>query len=200
MRFTFGIVTTGNPRVPTIIKSINDNVPNPEIIVVGGEPNGGAFHIPFDENMRPAWITLKKSIITHAATNENIVYMHDYMVLTEGWYEGFLKFGDDFDVCMNVITNLDGTRYRDWVTWDLPNVGMRLVDYSYTETQFMYISGAYWVAKKSFMLANPLDERRSWCQGEDVEWSKRIRDHWNYVMNPYSEVKMLKYKDSVAHA
>jgi len=40
MRFTFGIVTTGNPRVPTIIKSINDNVPNPEIIVVGGEPNG----------------------------------------------------------------------------------------------------------------------------------------------------------------
>jgi len=115
MRFTFGIVTTGNPRVPTIIKSINDNVPNPEIIVVGGEPNGGAFHIPFDENMRPAWITLKKSIITHAATNENIVYMHDYMVLTEGWYEGFLKFGDDFDVCMNVITNLDGTRYRDWV-------------------------------------------------------------------------------------
>jgi len=199
MRFTFGIVTVGSPRVPPIIKSIKDNVLHPEIIVVGGEAISGVRHIPFNETTKPAWITRKKNIITMAATNEHIVYLHDYVAVTPGWYEGFLKFGDDFDVCMNVITNLDGTRYRDWVTWDDPNVGMKLVDYSYTETQFHYISGAYWVAKRSFMLANPLDERRSWGQGEDVEWSKRVRDSWNYVMNPYSEVKMLKYKDSVAH-
>ena len=199
MRFTFGIVTVGSPRVPTIIKSIKDNVPNPEIIVVGGEAISGVKHIPFNEKTKPAWITLKKNIITREATNEHVVYLHDYIVITEGWYEGFLKFGSDWDVCMNVITNQDGTRYRDWVTWDGPEGQLRLVDYSYTKTQHMYVSGAYWVAKKSFMTENPLDERRSWGQGEDVEWSKRVRNDWKYAMNPHSEVKMLKYKERVAH-
>jgi len=198
MRFTFGIITTGNPRVPTIIKSIKDNVPNPEIIVVGGEPINNVKHIPFNETEKTAWITRKKNIITQEASYENIVYLHDYLVLRKGWYEGFLRMGACWDVCMNVITNQDGTRYRDWVTWDDPKVKMKRVDYSYTKTQLMYISGAYWVAKKSFMEANPLDESLCWGQGEDVEWSKRIRDHYRYVMNPYSEVKMLKQKRVIA--
>jgi len=198
MRFTFGIITSGGSMVPTIIKSIKDNVLNPEIVVVGGSPISGVKYIPFDENVRKGWITRKKNIITQEASNENIVYMHDYLVLSDGWYAGFLKFGGDFNVCMNVITNLDGTRYRDWVTWDDPDVGLKRVDYSYTKTQFMYISGAYWVAKKSFMEASPLDERICWGKGEDVEWSKRIRDKCKYVMNPYSEVKMLKQKEVIA--
>ena len=198
MRFTFGIVTVGSSRVPTIIKSIKDNVPNPEIIVVGGEPINNVKHVPFNETEKTAWITRKKNIITQGASYENIVYLHDYIVLTEGWYEGFLRFGDDWDVCMNVVTNLDGTRYRDWTTWDDPEVKMKRVDYDYKKTQYLYISGAYWVAKKSFMEANPLDESLCWGQGEDVEWSKRIRDHYRYVMNPYSEVKMLKQKRVIA--
>jgi len=198
MKFTFGIITGGNSKLPVVIKSINDEVPNAEIIVVGGERLSGTKHIPFDETIKPAWITRKKNLITQEATHENIVYMHDYLVLSEGWYEGFLGVDVFWDVCMNVITNLDGTRYRDWVTWDDPKVKMKRVDYSYTKTQLMYISGAYWVAKKSFMEANPLDESLCWGQGEDVEWSKRIRDHYRYVMNQYSEVKMLKQKRVIA--
>jgi hypothetical protein len=58
----------------------------------------------------------------------------------------------------------------------------------------MYVSGTYWCAKKSFMLAHPLDERRVWGQGEDVEWSTRCRNLWNYRMNRQSSVRFFKEK------
>ena len=58
----------------------------------------------------------------------------------------------------------------------------------------MYISGGYWVAKKKFMLANPLDESLRWGESEDVEWSLRIRDKFKYVMNINSTVKTIKQK------
>ena len=199
MRFTFGIITGGSFKLPMIVKSIRDEVADAEIIVVGGESMSGIVHIPFDENVKPRWISKKKNLITQNATNENIVYMHDYLLLSEGWYEGFLKFGNEWDVCMNVITNKDGTRYRDWVTWPEDyEGGLRLVDYSFLETEKMYISGAYWVAKKWVMEAEPLNEDLCWGQGEDVEWSKRIRTKYNYVMNTYSEVRMLKQKVVIA--
>lgn len=199
MTFTFGIITAGNLKLPMIIKSIRDEVADAEIIVVGGEGISGITHIPFDENIKPRWISKKKNLITQNATNENIVYMHDYLMLSEGWYEGFLKFGNSWDVCMNVITNKDGTRYRDWVTWDDPQLGLCRVDYNtYKKTELMYISGAYWVAKKWVMEADPIDESLCWGQGEDVEWSKRMRKKYRYVMNPYSEVVMMKQKRVIA--
>jgi hypothetical protein len=44
------------------------------------------------------------------------------------------------------------------------------------------------------MIDNPLDERRGWGQGEDVEWSFRCRNFWNYKMNSNSSVRFLKAK------
>ena len=40
----------------------------------------------------------------------------------------------------------------------------------------MYISGAYWVAKKHVMEAEPLNEDLKHSEAEDVEWSLRVRD------------------------
>jgi len=60
---------------------------------------------------------------------------------------------------------------------------------------YMYISGAYWVAKKHVMEQEPLNERLLWGQSEDVEWSFRIRNKYRYVMNPKSTVKLLKRKE-----
>ena len=116
---------------------------------------------------------------------------------------------------MNVILNSDGSRFRDWCAWDDPDLcimgdnlkiknnkivgGMDhrivLVPYDYKKTQYMYISGTYWVAKKKVMLKEPLDKNRwGWGQQEDVEWSQRVRDKYRYVMNSYSTVQSLKEK------
>ena len=207
MDFTFGIITNGSSDdfVEIVINSIlSQNIPNFEIIVVGNS-NVKAENtrvIPFDETQRPMWITKKKNIITNEAKFDNIVYLHDYVFLSKNWYDGFLKFGNDFDVCMTKILNRDGSRYRDWTLWafDVEPLGVKnkefLLPYDFTEfTKWMYISGAYWVCKKHIMKEFPLDENRMWGESEDVVWSKQVREKYTFYMNPESSVSLLKFKD-----
>ena len=108
MDFTFGIITDGSNDnfVREVVGSIrNQNIPNHEVIVVGGGDvyGGGAVHIPFDETIKDGWITRKKNIITRESKYENIVYMHDYIALCDGWYDGYVKYGNGFSACMNII-------------------------------------------------------------------------------------------------
>lgn len=204
MNFTFGIITSGNNlnNLNIIIDSIEEqNIPNYEIIIVGGDyiERKNVVHVAFNENIKKMWITKKKNTITNLAKYDNIVYMHDYIKLNDDWYEGHLKYGDDFYVLMDKILNTDGSRYRDWTLWadDMESVVQRrfLIPYDITHlSKYMYISGAYWVAKKNIMLEFPLNENLSWGESEDVEWSKRIRQKYDFSININSAVKLLKYK------
>jgi len=224
MDFTFGIVTSSatEKSIPIVLNSIFSLcIPSFEIILVGGDYNETGLipqftHIPFDEQEKRGWITKKKNLITEHAKYDNIVYMHDYIFFDDNWYQGFLDMEDDWDVCMNVINNQNGTRYRDWCTWDDPEFGhpwvctekwcgsgmhfqgkARLIPYDYDKTQHMYISGAYWVAKKHVMESCPLNEGLVWGEGEDVEWSIRMRDKYKYKMNTKSSVTLMKQKSVV---
>ena len=132
----------------------------------------------------------KKNIITKLAKFENIVYLHDYITFEPNWYSNFINFGEDWDVCMNSIINTDDTRFRDWTLW-----GPKLIPYEDgTRTKEMYVSGSYFCAKKHFMATNQFNETLIWGQGEDVEWSLKCRDTWNYKCNSKSIVKFLKQK------
>lgn len=206
MNFSFGIITGGNNdyNINLIIDSIeNQNIPNYEIIIVGDSKitRNNTINIFFDDNIKSKWITRKKNIITENAKYDNIVYMHDYVYLLDNWYDGFLKFGENFNFCMTKIENFDGTRFRDWTLWALdaePILNSRgfLIPYDITNlSKLMYFSGTYWVAKKDKMLKFPLNERLFWAEGEDVEWSSRVRIEYDFSMNTYSTVKLLKYKD-----
>ena len=195
MDWTFGIITGGNQEnnINIIIDSIeNQNIPNYEVILVGScnIQRKNCRIIDFDESIKPMWITKKKNIITEESKFENIVYLHDYIKFEPNWYNNFVNFGEDWDVCMNPIKTIDNYRFRDWTLW-----GPAAVDYSdHSKTNQMYVSGSYFCAKKQFMLKNKFDESLSWGEGEDVEWSLRIRDFWNYKCNEKSKVKLLKSK------
>jgi len=199
--WTFGIITGGGAeaQINKMIDSIErQNIPSNkyEIVIVGGSPiaRKNVRHIPFDESQKANWITRKKNIICQKAKFDNIVLTHDYIIFHDGWYDGWLKFADDnWDVALNPILNGDGTRFRDWVTQN----PLFLVPYNMRAfSKAMYISGTYWCAKKSFMLKYPLNENHVWNQWEDVEWSFRVRDLWNYKCNPYSFVQSSKQKVS----
>jgi hypothetical protein len=205
MNFTFGIITTPQSCgfLQILVDSITEqNIPNFEIIVVGGinaVDDDVLKVIPFDESKKKMWITKKKNIVTENAKYENIVFMHDYVKLEPGWYDGFLKFGDDFNVCMNKVKNFDGTRFRDWTLCfrDVEFLNNRewLIPYSMTTlSHLMYISGAYWVAKTEFMKKYPLDESLSWGESEDIEWSEQVRQVTSFKMNENSTVSLLKMK------
>jgi hypothetical protein len=209
MNFTFGIITSQDDILNTlapIINSIRDlNILNYEIIIIGGNKDYQSDSLSiysFEENPNGGWITKKKNLITKYAKYENIVYLHDYIIFDKDWYINFLKFGNDFKICMNQIINPDGTRFRDWTLWaesaeeiGIPNP-YYLIPYSIKNlSKLMYFSGSYWIGKKNIMEEFPLNENLFWCQGEDVEWSKRIRQKYNFSINENSKVQLLKYKN-----
>lgn len=210
MQFTFGIITGGNSddNINMIIDSIEgQNIPEYQVLIIGNSfvSRKNTLVIPFDESIKRSWITKKKNLITNNARYDNIVYSHDYVVFESDWYAGYLRFGDDFHVCMNKFVNPNHSRFRDWVIWPhnenfmddivLPNREC-LIPYEMTHlSKYQYISGTYWVAKKILMKEFPLDENLVWGQGEDVIWSKKVREKYNFSMNPYSTVRSLKFKD-----
>jgi hypothetical protein len=211
MDFTFGIITNGSNDIliTEIVESIkNENIPNYEIIIVGNTNIIGdnIINIKFSETQKHAWITRKKNIITENAKYENIVFLHDYIKLEIGWYEGQIKCGNDFHIRMDKIVNYDETRFRDWCIWphngnEMDNIIGRdcLIPYDMIHlSKYMYISGSYWLCKKHVMEEYPLNESLSWGEGEDVLWSKQVREKYNFNMNIHSSVKILKpYKDKV---
>jgi hypothetical protein len=211
MDFTFGIITDGNSCqfVQNQIDSIKkQNILNYEIIIVGNcdiPTDKNVTIINFDENQKNSWITKKKNLITYNANYENIVFSHDYFVFEDGWYEGQLLSGNDFEIRIDKIVNSDNTRYRDWVLWTGDNDELHSIvkenailpyDVNYM-SKHQYISGGYWISKKHIMEEFPLNETLSWGESEDVEWSKRVRDKYKFTMNQNSTVKLSKYKNRV---
>jgi hypothetical protein len=211
MDFTFGIITNGSNDnyIQEIVESIyKQSIPSYEIIIVGNTNiiGNNITNIRFSETQKHAWITRKKNIITENSQYENIVYLHDYIKLEDGWYEGQLKSGNYFHIRMDKIINYDGTRFRDWCIWphngnEMDNIIGRdcLIPYDMTHlSKYMYISGSYWISKKHVMEEYPLNESLSWGEGEDVLWSKQVREKYNFNMNIHSSVKILKTnKDKV---
>lgn len=213
MKFTFGIITQNTVDNRVIDSILSQEIPknNYEIIIVGGSPplsHPNIKHFGFDDSKN---FTIKKNLITKSAQFENIVFMHDYYYLKPGWYEGFCKFGNNWDICMNIILNQDNTRFRDWIIcydreYELRDFSLDekrrgkpsrlLPPYTYNKIENMYISGGYWVAKKQTMLECPLDETLNWGESEDYEWSERViwNKKYSYQMNTNSTVSLLKQK------
>jgi len=211
MNITFGIITDGNSDEileKTLDSIFKLNIPFYEIIVIGNtkiEYKSNFKKIHFDENVKLGWITKKKNLITLNASYDFVVYMHDYYSFDVNWYVETINFGIDFDICMNRIENLDGTRYHDWCLWVdnnsildplIEKYRVALIPYRAKNViKYMYIPGGYWIARKEFMRLNPLNEELCWGEGEDVEWSKRIRNNARYTINNNAIVKVLKFKE-----
>jgi hypothetical protein len=223
MDFTFGIITSSNSNnyINQIINSIvQNNIPNYEIIIVGNvkmKETDKITVINFDENIKPGWITRKKNIIVKKAIYENIVLLHDYVILDENWYRGFLKFGNNFEFCVTKIINKNGVRFRDYTLFpyevDYLNLFYSpgkdidsyfnnncLLPYDFVNTiktnKYMYISGAYYIIKKNIANKYLLNENLVHCRGEDVEYSKRLHENGIIIKcNHFSSVHFLKYKD-----
>jgi len=204
--FTFGIITdsaSASANIEKIVQSIKQqNIPNYEIIIVGETCVKGEFIqvIPFDENIKRGWITKKKNIIAQEAKYENIVLLHDYVELSRGWYEGFLKFGNSFKICINKIT-MNGKRFRDFCLFKEFLTTPTLLPYSAklspSLSKLAYVSGTYYVVKREIALRFPLDERLSWGQGEDVLFSQALsKNGILFECNPFSTVTLLKEKES----
>ena len=143
----------------------------------------------------------KKNIAARTAQFDKLCILHDYVGLERGWRAGFERFGEAWTVAMTAVLNQNNSRHRDWMNWDHPaitppdkNNSACLQPYEIT-TQNMFIGGTYFCVKRDFFLDNPLDENLFWGDGEDVEWSLRVRDKTTFHFNPHATVKYTKLKD-----
>ena len=133
---------------------------------LGGTGGGIAYgKKEYYETIKNGWITKKKNIITQHAKYENIVYMHDYVFLHEDWYKHFFNFGSDWDICMTPIINTNNRRYRDWTTWDHPNIHPTTRDIvkepvEWTQTEAWCPDGRVWSGGGTLMPAAALMRRR----------------------------------------
>jgi hypothetical protein len=209
---TFGIITNGknDGYLERLLQSIHyQQIPNYEILIVGST----SLHdpkvrvIPFDESQQENWITRKKNILSQQAKYDTIVFLHDYLYLSPQWYEGFLEFGDRFQICTSQTFYQSGKRCRDTSLFHYPLPDKyhkkALLPNNTIPTKsvnkLLYISGTYYVMKKSLALAFPLNETLSWGHGEDVELSHRLSDAGILLKsNPFSAV--FYQKEKVPHA
>lgn len=205
IQWTFGIVTgfEDHQRLDEIFKSIRDlSIPEYEILLIGGDSNEffnsaeDVRVVNFDESQKPKWITRKKNILANEAKYDNIVLMHDYHVFDKDWYVNFKSFGVDWEICSCPQYLITGARNpMDWSLWDKPDHGRAWsLDYDdWSQTQYMYISGGFFIVKKHVLQQEPLDESRGWNEEEDVEWSMRVRNKYIMKCNGGSVVRHNKW-------
>lgn len=205
INFSFCIVTgyQDTARLEQIIENIISlSIPHYEILIIGGgkkdfnHQSEKVIFLDFDESVKPLWITKKKNILSRAAKYENLVIMHDYHVFDDDWYKEFTKFGTEWDICSCPQYLINGARNpMDWSLWDKPGHGRAWsLNYNdWSQTQYMYISGGFFIVKKHVMLEEPLDESRGWNEEEDVEWSLRVRDKYVMKCNEKSIVRHNKW-------
>ena len=202
--YSFVIVTDGKSH-ENLKKSVGSilneftNVDNYEIIVIGqnGDYPLVDSHIRYIHykgfSFMPGWITYKKNMGALLANYDKLVIMHDYLALCKGWLEGYNNFTENCDVCTNIIQFVDGRRARDWTVLDYPGIGWGLLPYR-EHSDYLYISGAYFVVKTSFYRENLLDEKLRWGESEDVEWTCRIRNSTKIKLNIQSCCQFVKAK------
>jgi len=193
-KISFIITTSGanDQHVQPVIDSIqNLKIPHYEVIVVGGQTTTltgqHLVHVPFDESIKSApWITRKKNLGVQASKYNTVVIQHDYYTYDPNWYEEYVKFGEDWDICVQQTFSLPeqgSMRCNGWRTGMIP--GYPEIPFCMTIpwdidcfVPYMAIQGGFWVAKKRVMLEQPLDENLIWGQAEDIEWSSRVVPGW----------------------
>lgn len=178
-KWTFGIITNGkkNEWVEKQILAIKaQKIPNYEIIVCGTyfDREMKKFkYIFFNEKDELGWITKKKNLICEAAKYENLMILHDRIVLSKEWFSGMKKHGNYFEVLSCKIRDNDSQRRGDWMTYGtefgkFPRMG--LLDYNDWDKN-VFLDGAMYILKKSVWKRVKWDESLFWNQAEDVKLS-----------------------------
>jgi hypothetical protein len=189
--WSFLIITNGK-RPNKILIEIDSikrlKIPQFEIIVCGISPG----NLPSDVKMidahyeaNNAEVTKMRNILSANARFDKLVFLDDDIIFHDDFYEGLVKFGDDWDVLGVRILNLEGTRFWDWSTIGGPR-GHRIIDYD-DDDEFSYLSGGIVLVKSSVAKKVKWNESLKAGQADDVDFSFRVkRAGFRIGINPHS--------------
>ena len=187
-RWTFAILTTGSKEkaVVDFLRSVRehpDGAPH-EILICG--PRSPSYE-PYDVNYLDstyrndvAEIGKKKNDIAAAARHPNLLIAHDRYVLSPDFFEGFERFGYDFDF-LTIRQWLDtGEEFPSYCTMEHAGPPMnpvrmlRRYDAIYPGH---FVNGGIFAVKTHALKAVRLNPLLYWEQAEDVEFTQTMRQH-----------------------
>ena len=229
--WTFWIITNWEriEWIEKVIQSIlKQEIPNFEIIICWKLIDKSIIekynlkYVEFTEKDEIWWITRKKNLVVQNAKYENLMIMHDKIILDDNWYNWMQKYWNNFESLSCITKNIEGKRYSDWkvVLWkDLYFIKNKIyskirknVDkWVYKESLWFdqyylnyndwdvhsSIVGHFNILKKRIASKVQWDENLYWNCAEDVALSSDI--HANGFLNkfnPYSEVTSLNFRQA----
>ena len=198
MNVTFGIMSTYEdvPRLNAVIASIKAlAIPNVEILVMGSYQHDWGHVDPSVQHiLTDGWTPVKKNLAAKFARHETLCLIHDYYLFDKDWYKNWVAFNEHctWEIASNPQYLLNGKRhFTDWVIWDHPTLpryySLHYNDWS--QTQYQYVSGGYFLVKRDFLREHPFNEEMKPGSAEDVEWSLRVRHRGPMVCNPNAIVR-----------
>jgi len=201
--WTFGIITGGSrpENVASFVESVRrQKVPNYEVIISGKWKESFGKDTRVVNQTRAAnkgHITKMKNVLCKEAKYENIILVHDRVVLKDTWFEGMKLYGNSFELLACPQLDYQGNRAGDWLTLGGPidtpyNAGALEYD-DWDEN--VYVSGTITVLKRSVWKEKPWDEKVFWNKGEDIKLTFDLRDK-GYIarFNPYSEAIVTNWR------
>lgn len=192
-KWSFGLITRGDKdeQADRVIDSIlEQKIPHFEIIVCGkyaGRHLKKVKYVEFTLKDEKGWISKKKNIILGHAKHENVMVIHDRILLGREWHEGMKKYGNYFDVlsCPQILLGSED-RKGDWTTIG-PGGIVGNLEYSDWDSGIT-LDGALYIMKKKVWEKAKWNEHRFWNQGEDWAISKLFhREGFVPRFNPYSK-------------
>ena len=189
-KITFGIVTGGRniQNLERLVRSLdtlrNDSRITFETIVCGPEN----FSLP--SNLKSSvdsylvepmghldlpLTNLKKNSIAKHAKYPNLIISHDRYVFSPAVVDNLLEFGGDFDVCTFEAVDENNDPFPQWVSYSHQWKNSLHLDSDSFESN-VYLNGGIFLVKKDIMLSHPINPLLFWGYGEDIEWSRRMKN------------------------
>ncbi|MAG38012.1 hypothetical protein CMI45_01325 [Candidatus Pacearchaeota archaeon] len=202
-KWTIGIITNGKKKdwIEKQIEAIRAlKIPTYEIILCGTYPyeiGKDTKYINFTKQDERGWITAKKNKILENAKYENVIVMHDRIVLNPDFLSGMKKYGNYFEVLSCKIFNDKNERCGDWITNGNPyNKYPRLGLLDYKDWDINgWIDGGFYILKKSVWKKIQWDESLFWNEGEDMKLTKDwLSSGILPRFNPFSSCKTLSWR------
>jgi hypothetical protein len=186
--WTLAVVTQGTriENVARFCKSVRAQDPEGqhELLVHGpSHPSYEAFGVRYIDTIAddPGAVTLglKKNTIAREASHANLLIAHDRYVLDEGFFDGFERFGYDFDLCAVRQTYEDGESYPAYCA--LNATGLLWAPTVHCENYNVlhatqYVNGGLMVFKTHALRELKFNDLLYWNQAEDVELSRVFTD------------------------
>ncbi|ADD69444.1 hypothetical protein Dacet_2689 [Denitrovibrio acetiphilus DSM 12809] len=205
-KWTFTVLTQGT-KVDNVVgfcESIRSNELNHSEILICG-PENTAYE-PYDVkylgkeyDTAYANISEKKNDLIAAASNQNLMIVHDRYILKDDFFTGFEDYGYDYDFITIRQHYESGALFPSYLMLENRLWWSKII-YSYDENTFndgVFLNGGLLIIKKATAEKCRFNSLIYWDQGEDVELASYMID--NSViprLNYFSSAMTLGINDS----